>query len=90
MPLWLTQAVALIIKYGKTVPWRTVWAVIIAIGRVQPTVEKNLTGKEKDEFYGLIRKARAGPNKARPWRNLAPKERTRVWELARKAAGFGK
>ena len=90
MPLWLKQAVALINQYGRKVPWATVWKVIVAVGKVPATVEKNLTARERDEFYGLIRKARTGPNKTRPWGNLSAKERTRLWELTRKAAGYRK
>ena len=90
MPPWLSRTVALIVQYGKRVPWATLWKVITAIVEVKPTVEKNLSPTEQHEFYGLLRKARSGADKARPWRNLSAKERKRLWELARKAAGFGK
>ena len=89
MPPWVTQAVEVITKYGKRIPWAKVWAVVLAIANAKRTVEKNLTRKEQSEFYALLRKARSGRDKVQPWRNVTARERAHLWELARKAAGFG-
>lgn len=84
MPAWLLQA----IKTGRKVPWAKLWAVMVWLVTTKQRVDR-LPPEDRNDFYRLVDKGTAGSNKLRPWRNLTPAERARLWALTRKAVGLG-
>lgn len=78
MPVWIaSRAVPAV---WKRIPWRMVWAVVLWLGaKGRARVEHNLTQKEQNEFWRLVKKSKGRPG------NLPQRDRTRLKNIAGKA-----
>lgn len=78
MPLWIASRAMPAV--WKRIPWRMVWAVVLWLGaKGRERVEHNLTQKEQHEFWRLVKKSKARPDK------LPQRDRTRLKNIAGKA-----
>ena len=68
----------------KRIPWKRVWITALWLyNQGRSRLEQNLTPKEREEFWGLIRGAKGNPG------NLSKRQRERVRELVGKAVRGG-
>ncbi len=68
----------------RKVPWKRVWiSALWLFKKGRARLEANLTVKEREEFWGLIRGAKGNPA------NLSNRQRERVRDLVGKAARGG-
>ncbi len=64
----------------KRIPWKMVWAVALWLTeKGRERVETNLTAKERDELWRLVKKSKGRPG------SLAQRDRTRVKNIVTKA-----
>ncbi|HEX8927940.1 MAG TPA: hypothetical protein VGA45_03415 [Actinomycetota bacterium] len=64
----------------KRIPWKMVWAVALWLSeKGRERVETNLTEKERQELWRLVKKSKGRPG------NLAQRDRTRVKHIVGKA-----
>jgi hypothetical protein len=64
----------------KRIPWKMVWAVALWLTeKGRERVEANLTEKERQELWRLVKKSKGRPD------NLAQRDRTRVRNIVTKA-----
>jgi hypothetical protein len=64
----------------KRIPWKMAWAVALWLTeKGRERVETNLTAKERDELWRLVKKSKGRPG------NLAQRDRTRVKNIVGKA-----
>jgi len=78
MPFWIARRAAP--HVWKRIPWKTVWAVALWLGnRGRERVEQNLTQKEQQEFWSILRRSGGRPG------NLSQKDRSRIKNIAGKA-----
>jgi hypothetical protein len=82
MPFWIANRAAPHI--WKRVPWKLAWTVSIWLSeKGRERVQRNLTHREQQEFWTLLKKSRGRPG------NLAQRDRTRVKNIAGKAIRGG-
>jgi hypothetical protein len=82
MPFWIARRAAPLV--WKRVPWKLVWTVAIWLAeKGRERVRENLTDREQQEFWTLLKKSRGRPG------NLAQRDRTRVKNIAGKAIRGG-
>jgi hypothetical protein len=82
MPFWIARRAAPHI--WKRVPWKMVWTVSIWLAeKGRERVRQNLTDREQQEFWTLVKKSRGRPG------NLAQRDRTRMRNIAGKAIRGG-
>jgi hypothetical protein len=78
MPLWISRRAAPAI--WKRIPWKMVWTVVVWLGnKGRERVESNLTQKEQNEFWNLLKKSKGRPS------GLSQRDRTRIKNIAGKA-----
>jgi hypothetical protein len=78
MPLWIARRA--VPAVWKRIPWRMVWAVVLWLGaKGRERVERNLTRKEQQEFWRLVKKSKGRPGA------LPQRDRTRLKNIAGKA-----
>lgn len=64
----------------KRVPWKMVWAVAVWLTeKGRERVQTNLTEKERQELWRLVRKSKGRPD------SLAQRDRTRIKNIVTKA-----
>ena len=64
----------------RRIPWKMVWAVALWLTeKGRERVETNLTQKERDDLWRLVKKSKGRPDK------LAQRDRTRVKNIVTKA-----
>jgi hypothetical protein len=78
MPLWIARRAAPAV--WKRIPWKMVWTVTLWLaGKGRERVEQNLTEREQQEFWRLVKKSKGCPGA------LAQRDRTRLKNIAGKA-----
>lgn len=78
MPAWIALRAAPAV--WKRIPWRMVWAVVLWLGaKGRDRVKDNLTQKEQDELWRLVKKSKGRPS------GLPQRDRTRIKNIAGKA-----
>jgi hypothetical protein len=78
MPFWIARRAAPAV--WKRIPWKMVWAVVVWLGgKGRERIDENLTKKEQNEFWRLLKKSKGRPNA------LPPRDRTRMKSIAGKA-----
>jgi hypothetical protein len=78
MPFWIARRAAPAI--WKRIPWKMVWAVVVWLGgKGRERIDDNLTDKEQQEFWRLLKKSKGRPN------TLPQRDRTRMKNIAGKA-----
>jgi hypothetical protein len=78
MPAWIARHAAPAV--WKRIPWRMVWAVVLWLGtKGRDRVQDNLTRKEQDELWRLVKKSKGRPSA------LPQRDRTRMKKIAGKA-----
>ena len=64
----------------KRIPWKVVWTVALWLGsKGKERVQGNLTAKEQNEFWTLLKKSKGRPD------SLSQRDRTRIKNIAGKA-----
>jgi hypothetical protein len=82
MPLWIARRAAPAV--WKRIPWKMVWAVVVWLGnKGRERVQNNLTQKEQQEFWNLLRRSGGRPG------TLSQRDRTRMKNIAGKAIRGG-
>jgi hypothetical protein len=78
MPLWIARRAAPAV--WKRIPWKMVWTVVLWLGsKGRERVDDNLTEKEQNEFWRLLKKSKGRPG------TLPQRDRTRLKNIAGKA-----
>jgi len=78
MPFWIARRAAPAV--WKRIPWKMVWAVVVWLGgKGRERIDDNLTKKEQDEFWRLLKKSKGRPTA------LPQRDRTRMKNIAGKA-----
>jgi hypothetical protein len=78
MPFWIARRAAPAV--WKRIPWKMVWAIVVWLGgKGRERIDDNLTKKEQDEFWRLLKKSKGRPNA------LPQRDRTRMKNIAGKA-----
>jgi hypothetical protein len=78
MPFWIARRAAPAV--WKRIPWKMVWAIVVWLGgKGRERIDDNLTKKEQDEFWRLLKKSKGRPNA------LPSRDRTRMKNIAGKA-----
>lgn len=78
MPLWIARRAAPAV--WKRIPWKMVWTVTLWLAdKGRERVRENLTEREQQEFWRLIKKSKGRPG------NLPQRERTRMKNIVGKA-----
>jgi hypothetical protein len=78
MPFWIARRAAPAV--WKRIPWKMVWAIVVWLGgKGRERIDDNLTEKEQDEFWRLLKKSKGRPN------TLPQRDRTRMKNIAGKA-----
>ena len=82
MPAWIARRAAPAI--WKRIPWKMVWAVVVWLGKKgQERIQNNLTKKEQQEFWTLLKRSGGRPG------TLSQRDRTRMKNIAGKAIRGG-
>jgi hypothetical protein len=82
MPLWIARRA--VPAVWKRIPWKLVWTVTLWLaGKGRERVEENLTEREQQEFWRLVKKSKGRPSA------LPQRERTRLKKIAGKAIRGG-
>jgi hypothetical protein len=78
MPFWIARRAAPAV--WKRIPWKMVWATVVRLGgKGRERIDDNLTKKEQDEFWRLLKKSKGRPNA------LSQRDRTRMKNIAGEA-----
>jgi hypothetical protein len=78
MPLWIARRAAPAV--WKRIPWKMVWTVVLWLGsKGRERVDDNLTKKEQNEFWRLLKKSKGRPG------TLPQRDRARLKNIAGKA-----
>lgn len=78
MPAWIARRAAPAI--WKRIPWKMVWTVVVWLGsKGRERVQDNLTQKEQQEFWNLLKRSGGRPAA------LSQRDRTRMKNIAGKA-----
>ena len=78
MPLWIARRAVPVV--WRRVPWKMVWVVAVwLVEKGRERVENNLTKRERQELFNLVRKSKGIPSA------LPQKDRTRLKNIAGKA-----
>ncbi len=78
MPFWIARRAAPAV--WKRIPWKMVWAVVVWLGgKGRERIDDNLTEKEQQEFWRLLKKSKGRPT------TLPQRDRTRMKNIAGKA-----
>jgi hypothetical protein len=82
VPAWIARRAAPAI--WKRIPWKMVWAAVVWLGKKgQDRVQNNLTTKEQQEFWNLLKRSGGRPG------GLSQRDRTRMKKIAGKAIRGG-
>ena len=78
MPWWIARRAVPVV--WKRIPWRMVWLVAVwLVEKGRERVENNLTKRERQELFRLVRKSKGVPSA------LPQRDRTRLKNIAGKA-----
>lgn len=78
MPFWIAKKAAPAV--WRRIPWKMVWTVSVWLAnKGRERVSENLTEREQQEFWSLVKKSKGRPNA------LPQRDRTRLKNIVGKA-----